>query len=64
MVYRAGGRVSLHSGRSDRAFGQSGGTTTSTFTGWSKMGAVIDYLLLFLWMFAYMTALWIVDQLA
>jgi len=28
------------------------------------MGAVIDYLLLFLWMFAYMTALWIVDQLA
>jgi len=28
------------------------------------MGAIIDYLLLFLWMLAYMMAAWIVDQLA
>jgi len=28
------------------------------------MDAIIDYLLLFLWMLAYMMAIWIVDQLA
>jgi len=28
------------------------------------MGAIIDYLLLFLWALAYLVAAWIVDQLA